>query len=234
MMETKNEIRLLLVEDDPMVMEINRSMVHRIPGFRVVGSAYDGAKALSLIRKLQPDLLLLDIFMPEQDGLTTLKRIRQGPPSPDVILITAAEESRFIHEALQNGAFDYIIKPFTFERLKIALQKYKDYYNLRHHPTVSQEELDKLLFASAEKQENLPKGLNSLTLYQVLTFLSQQKEALSAEEVAQAVGIARVTARRYLDYLVQRGDVQIDIQYGNVGRPIHRYQCLSCDQKDQN
>lgn len=233
-MGNEEEIRTLLVEDDPMVMEINRSMVQKITGFKIVGTANDGVKALSLIRKTQPDLLLLDLFMPEQDGLVTLKKIRQASPSPDVIVITAAEESRFIHQALQSGAFDYIIKPFTFERLKIALQKYQNYHRLRHHPKVSQEELDKLLFASAEKEENLPKGLNALTLYQVLTFLSQQKNPLSAEEVAQAIGIARVTARRYLDYLVQRGDVQVDIQYGNVGRPIHRYICLTCDQKGQN
>ncbi|CCQ97448.1 putative C4-dicarboxylate response regulator DctR [[Clostridium] ultunense Esp] len=233
-MASQDFIRILLVEDDPMVLEINRSMVQKIPGFLITGTANNGVKALQLIPSLKPDLLLLDIFMPEQDGLKTLKKIRQGNPSPDVILITAAEESRFIHEALQNGAFDYIIKPFTYERLKQALLKYREYRKLRSHKKVSQEELDRLLFSSVKKEEELPKGLTPLTLYQIRSFLAQQRKSLSAEEVAQAIGIARVTARRYLDYLVQQGDVELEIQYGSVGRPIHRYLCLRCDQYDQN
>ncbi|MBE3554257.1 MAG: response regulator [Thermicanus sp.] len=233
-MTSQDPIRILLVEDDPMVLEINRSMVQKIPGFNVVGTANDGVKAQKLIPSLTPDLLLLDIFMPEQDGLKTLKKIRQGIPSPDVILITAAEESRIIHEALQNGAFDYIIKPFTYERLKQALLKYREYRKLRSHQKMSQEELDRLRFSSVKKEEELPKGLTPLTLYQIRSFLSQQQKPLSAEEVAQAIGIARVTARRYLDYLVQLGDVELEIQYGSVGRPIHRYRYLRYDQYDQN
>jgi two-component system response regulator DctR len=69
----------------------------------------------------------------------------------------------------------------------------------------------------------LPKGLHEVTLHKILTYLTNQSDPVSAENVASSVGIARVTARRYLEHLEREGKLEIDIQYGGVGRPVNKY-----------
>lgn len=221
-------IRVLLIEDDPMVQEVNRQFVMRIDGFQVVGAAGNGVEGLRKIHELSPDLVILDIYMPEQNGIETLQQIRRQETRIDVIVVTAANDHPTVRNALQNGAVDYIIKPFTFERMQKALEKYKLFHHgIRVEEAVSQRQLDEFFHSNANKKApsvtELPKGLNEVTYQQIISHLQEQKKAKSAEEVADAVGIARVTARRYLDYLVQTGDIKIELKYGGVGRPVNRY-----------
>ncbi|WP_019121917.1 response regulator [Brevibacillus massiliensis] len=225
---TAQTIRVVIVEDDPMVQEVNRQFVERIPSFTVVGVAENGKEGVRLVKELRPELVIIDIFMPDQDGIETLKQLRSLNEPVDVIVITAAKDKETIQLMLRNGAIDYIMKPFQFERLKQALENYRRLRSqLKQGEFSSQAELDQLLFGkhpvSIEEQNHLPKGLNALTLQQVILFLTQQTRSLSAEEVAEQVGIARVTARRYLEYLEKTGRVCRDIRYGGVGRPTNRY-----------
>lgn len=208
-----------------MVQEINRHFVDSVSGFKVLGIAGNGLEGIALIEKLKPDLVLVDVFMPNQDGLTTLKMIRTKGYQVDVIAITAASDMDTVRSFLQHGAFDYIMKPFKFERMKKALENYRSFrMQLNKKQTISQEELDEVLFQKElEEQGELPKGLNGVTLKKVISFLSSHSFPISAEEVAEGVGIARVTARRYLEYLEKCGKVKIDIQYGGIGRPVNRY-----------
>ena len=69
----------------------------------------------------------------------------------------------------------------------------------------------------------MPKGFNRATLEKVLNFLKESKNGASADEVAAGIGVARVTARRYLDFMEKRNLIKVDIQYGNIGRPINQY-----------
>ncbi len=217
--------KVVLIEDDLMVQEVNRQFVNMVPGFRVIGAATNGQEGMELIKKLQPDLVLVDVYMPKQDGLVTLKQIRSGGFTVDVIAITAASDMETVRAFLQQGAFDYIMKPFKFERIKKALENYRSFrLQLREKQSISQEELDEVLFQKdLEVRADLPKGLNAVTLTKVSSYLSQNKASVSAEDVAEGVGIARVTARRYLEYLEKCGKVQIDIIYGGIGRPVNRY-----------
>jgi two-component system, CitB family, response regulator DctR len=222
-----SELKVLLIEDDPMVQEINKAFIEKVKGFKVISCASNGTEGMEQIRKLKPDLVVLDIYMPRQDGVKTLQRIRTEEIQVDVIVITAANDLDTIRSMLQNGAFDYIIKPFNFERIKKALDKYKDFHaTISPSGSVTQKDLDNLFYSEKKEVINtpeLPKGLNELTLKQIEAFLKIQTKAKSAEEVAEGVGIARVTARRYLDYLVKNGSIQMDIQYGTIGRPVNRY-----------
>jgi two-component system, CitB family, response regulator DctR len=222
-----SELKVLLIEDDPMVQEINKAFIEKVKGFKVISCASNGTEGMEQIRKLKPDLVVLDIYMPRQDGVKTLQRIRTEEIQVDVIVITAANDLDTIRSMLQNGAFDYIIKPFNFERIKKALDKYKDFHaTISPSGSVTQKDLDNLFYSEKREVINtpeLPKGLNELTLKQIEAFLKIQTKAKSAEEVAEGVGIARVTARRYLDYLVKNGSIQMDIQYGTIGRPVNRY-----------
>ncbi len=218
-------IRVLLIEDDPMVQEINRQFVEKVEGYKVIGSASNGKEGIELIKKEQPDLAFIDIYMPNQDGIMTIKQIRSEGLRTDVIAVTAASDIETVRDVLQHGAVDYIMKPFKFARIQRALKNYRNYHhNLLKKEAISQQELDRLLFQRGEREKSdLPKGLNLLTLEKVIEFLKGQHQAISAEEVAEGIGIARVTARRYLEYLEQSGRVEIVIEYGGIGRPVNQY-----------
>ncbi|MGE5672878.1 MAG: response regulator [Mycobacterium leprae] len=218
-------LEVLIVDDDPMVLQVNRGYVEAVDGFRVVGTARNGTDALTLAARLVPDLILLDVFMPDKDGVTMLRELRAAAVPSDVILVSAAEDAATIQEALRNGAHDYIIKPFRFERLRAALESYRGMkQKLQSTERLSQEELDRMWKNAAQPVgEETPKGLNEMTLQQVIGYLVEQTEPQTAGEVADALGLARVTARRYLDYLVKLGRVKLAMQYGGVGRPLNRY-----------
>jgi two-component system, CitB family, response regulator DctR len=220
--------RVLLIEDDPMVQEVNRQFIEQVKGFTVIGVAANGVEGIQLIRELHPDLVIIDIYMPHKDGLETLKEIRSEGYEVDVIAITAASDIDTVRRVLQNGAFDYIMKPFKFERLKQALENYHSFRQaLNEKESLTQKELDALLQTTEpqtfELSGELPKGLNEVTLQKIARYLRKQTEPVSAEEVAEGVGIARVTARRYLEYLEKKGEVTLDVQYGGIGRPVNRY-----------
>ncbi|WP_314001873.1 response regulator [uncultured Paenibacillus sp.] len=238
------EIRVLLIEDDPMVQEVNRLFVEKVDGFRVVGTASHGMEGLKRIDELQPDLVVLDIFMPSLDGIETLRSIRTMELPVDVVVVTAAKDTETIRAMMRGGAFDYIIKPFKLERIRQTLERYRvRHAALRLGESVTQDELDRILQSGeagaqdapneewAVSADNLPKGLNAATLKQVLAVIRHQGGRLSAEETAEGVGIARVTARRYLDYLEKSGIVRLAVHYGGLGRPVNRYE-LAREQND--
>lgn len=226
----KEPINVLLIEDDPMVQEVNRMFIERVPGFKVCAVAGNGQEGAEKAASYQPDLVLLDNFMPKQNGLETLQGFRNHDTDVDVIVISAAQDKETIKTMMRLGVFDYIIKPFKFERLKQALEKYRLFkHQMTGEGSVGQQDLDQLqgvpsTIKSPSVKEELPKGLNQQTLQQIIQFIKDQKSPLSAEETAEGIGIARVTARRYLDYLQKSGQVQIMIEYGGIGRPINRYQ----------
>jgi response regulator of citrate/malate metabolism len=216
-------IRVLIVEDDPMVLEVNSGFLARIPLFELCGAARTGEEALSLLKEQKPDLLLLDMFLPGISGFTVLKEIREQQLPIDVIMITAARDTNTVHEMFRLGAVDYLVKPFRFDRFKSALEAYQKMWNkLTDSSSLKQEDIDELKQININ-EEYLPKGLSEKTLRLILLALIEQSEPITAENLASHLGMARVTVRRYLDYLVQTGKIQVQIQYGNVGRPSHYY-----------
>lgn len=225
------EISVLIVEDDPMVQEINKRFIAKLKDFRVIAVASHGEEALKMLETIKPQLILLDVFMSKVDGLTTLKEIRKRGVNSDVILITADKSVQTVQQAIRYGAVDYIIKPFRFDRFKEALQNYKRRKEkLQEREVFQQRDLDRILHSSQEQSENqLPKGLNQVTLDSILAYLREHTEYLTSMELAQAVGIARVTARRYMEYLAEKRIVDIELEYGSVGRPIHKFR-ISEDQ----
>src|SRR5665648_90745 len=111
-----NHIDIVLVEDDPMVMAVNEGFIKQIEGFRIKSTARTGQDAIKIIQSLSPQLVILDIYLPDLDGIQVLKEIRrQGIPS-DVIMITAAQDVSTVQDVLRLGVVDYIIKPFKFEK----------------------------------------------------------------------------------------------------------------------
>ncbi|GAA4721755.1 response regulator [Brevibacillus fulvus] len=226
-------IQVLVVEDDLRIAEVNRRFVERVDGFQVVGIAASGQEAKDQLELLLPDLVLLDVYFPDINGLELLSYMKEHPYRTDVIMLTAAREVDTVAEAIRLGVFDFIAKPLVFERLRQTLQNYREFRNKlqrlkREKPRIHQEEIDQLMRAAGSKAANegkFTKGIDKITLAKISDYLKEKGEATS-EQVGQETGTSRSTARRYLEYLVGRGEATTDLSYGVVGRPERVYRSL--------
>ncbi|QJC54035.1 response regulator [Paenibacillus albicereus] len=225
-------IQVLIVEDDVRNAEIHRRFVGKVEGFEAAGVATDGRQALELLDILQPDLVLLDLFLPHVDGLELLRRIRAEHPRAGVIMVTAAKELHRVREAIEGGVYDYLLKPVIFDRLQEALLGFRSYRErmatLEAAGALGQPEIDALLrlrepVAERGRQSAYPKGIDQLTLDKVSGLLAEEEGPLTAPLLSARLGISRSTARRYLEYLVSAGRLQADLAYGSVGRPERVY-----------
>lgn len=215
---------VLVVDDDFMVAEIHRRFVEQVDGFRAVGVARTGAEALNAARELRPQLILLDVYLPDMTGLEVLQRLRSGGDSVGVIMITAARELDTVSGALDGGAADYLIKPFEFDQLKTKLDAFAARADALESADGVDQSLIDSLFGGAGAQSHqgvLPKGLGAETGRLVMDAVNEAGE-VSAAECAERVGISRVSARRYLEHFLSTGALEIRLQYG-AGRPERRY-----------
>lgn len=215
----------MIVEDDPLVMEINSKFLKRIEGFilyKAVSNLND-AKKFILIKK--PDLILLDVYLPKENGIDLLKWIRRQELDIDIILITADKTIERVQEAFRYGVVDYLIKPFSFERFKESLIQFKDRYNqFNENNIIEQEELDKFISSSTTYQSDFPKGLNKYTYRAILNEIEKSNyRDFTVEILAEKLGIAKTTIRRYLEYMQKENKVEKFIEYGKVGRPQYKY-----------
>lgn len=221
-------IEVLIVEDNTKISRTHQAFVEKVGGFQVTGIANTIAEARLMLDTLEPDLILLDIYFPEENGIDFLKELR-AEHATDVILITAAREVEMLHRALQGGAFDYMIKPVFFERFNEALCNYRSYREqLASTKSLTQEEADRLFRASSAGvlpgSDDLPKGIDMVTLNTIMQVFEKDREAcLSATEVGKRTGVSRTTARKYLEYLISAGSLRINLDYGTKGRPERKY-----------
>jgi response regulator of citrate/malate metabolism len=215
---------VLIVDDDFMVAEIHRRFVERIDGFRPVAVARTGAEALSVAGALRPDLILLDVYLPDMTGLQVLHRLRAEGDHVGVIMITAARELDTVRSALDGGAADYLIKPFEFDQLRAKLTAFATRADALASDRGADQPMIDALFGGAgapPAQETMPKGLGPETGRLVLDAVVRADE-VSAAECADLVGISRVSARRYLEHYLAAGVLELRLQYG-AGRPERRY-----------
>ena len=223
-------IRTLVVDDDFRVAELHCAYVERVKGFSVAGRASTGAEALESVDRLRPDLVLLDIYLPDMSGLDVLQRLRDdGQHAVDVISITAAREIESLRTAMRGGVVHYLIKPFLFATFEEKLLSYAAAHDrMVHLAKAEQGDVDRIFSAlRSTHNEPLPKGLSDVTLDLILQALGRSQSGLAAAAVADAAGLSRVTARRYLDHLCQLGKAELTMRYGGPGRPEHRYRLLT-------
>ncbi|YCK34783.1 response regulator [Actinomadura sp. ATCC 39365] len=218
-----NDVRVLVVDDDFMVARIHGGYVARVPGFEVVAVAHTGADALAAVAELRPDLVLLDIYLPDMSGLEVLKAI----DDVDVLMISAARDVATVREAMRGGAVNYLIKPFTAAALTERLRQYADTRRrlTAIGPQARQDDVDRL-FGAPKQPVPVPKGLSPATCALVAQALRAAGRDLSAAETAELTGLSRVSARRYLEHLCASGRAELHPRYGTAGRPEHRYRWL--------
>lgn len=221
-------LNTLIIEDDIKIAEIQRIFVEKIDGFSVVGIAHSISEAEEMVFVLEPDLVLLDIFLPDGNGIEFLWKIRSKLKRTDVVLITAAKEVEFFEEAMRGGVFDYILKPLVFSRFKNTLDEFKKHRKkLENISTISQQDIDRLLHQTGKissEENDIPKGIDPITLKKVSTMLNADNSGgISAEKAGSLIGVSRTTSRRYLEYLVAKGTATADLCYGTQGRPERVY-----------
>lgn len=233
------DIRVLVVEDEPIAAAAHAAYIGRLDGFILAGSAPDGQSALRLMTEFAAagapvELVLLDMNLPDLHGLDVARRMRAGGLFADIIAITAVRELNIVRSAVASGVVQYLIKPFTYATFADKLASYRLFREQLASPGpgaagagASQSDVDQA-FASlrAPSELPLPKGLSASTLESVQDFMKVQPGAVSASEVMEALGMSRVTARRYLEYLADAGIVTRTARYGTPGRPENEYRWL--------
>lgn len=221
-------IRTLVVEDDPVSAAAHVAYVARVPGFEVVGNAGTGEAALRTLSTTAIDLVLLDVHLPDTNGLEVLRRMRAAGHTTDVIMVTRARDLAVVQAAVAFGATQYLVKPFTFAAVRAKLTSHLEYRaRLERDHVLAQHDVDELFgtLRGPTAARGLPKGVSRETLDAVAAALEATGPAagLTAAEVAGAVGASRVTARRYLEYLAETGMSVRHARYGETGRPQVEY-----------
>ncbi|HKT01507.1 MAG TPA: response regulator [Rugosimonospora sp.] len=218
-------IRTLVVDDDYRVARIHAASVERVPGFACVGQAHTAAEARSAIAEHQPDLLLLDIYLPDEDGLSLLRSLRAQPSAPDCIIISAARDLRMVRSAMQVGAVYYLVKPFGFAQLRDQLEAYRRWRaRLASAGEADQATVDTLynLLRGSSSSTAVRRHL-SLTTQRILDVIATAGQPVGAAHIAGQLGVSRPTVQRYLAKLERQGLIELHLEYGAAGRPNHLY-----------
>lgn len=220
-------MNIMIAEDDYHVADIHEKFLQQLQGVHVIAKAQSASETIRLVDQHQPDLVLLDVYLPDQLGVDVLEQLYEVAPHVQVILITAATEKDIFTEALHHGVVDYLIKPIAFERLKEAIEKASEQRKkLTHSTRITQSIADTFFLRvkeSSDKGEELPKGIDRLTLEKVRQLLHDQKEGITAEALGKKFGASRTTSRRYLEYLISIEEAKAELEYGIVGRPERKY-----------
>jgi response regulator of citrate/malate metabolism len=221
-------IGVLIVDDDFMVAKVHAGFIAALDGFEVAGTASTGAQALAEVDRLSPDLVLLDVYLPDMTGLEVLRRLRAAGSSTDVIVISAARDVDSIRSALHGGVLHYLVKPFDRRTFEARLRGYAALRGeLAEIDAAGQSDVDRMFGLSRGESPaavQTPKGITPETLELVRQALDAAgAEGLSATECSARTGLARVSARRYLEQLVAGQQADVRQRYGTAGRPERRF-----------
>jgi response regulator of citrate/malate metabolism len=221
-------IRTLIIEDDFRVAEVNAAYVAQAKDFEVIGVAFNAASGYQMVLDLKPDLVLLDIYLPDESGLELFARLQQLPrgSKPDVFVITAARDSQSLKDAIQLGAATYIVKPFKGNELIERLRTYQTAFTrLSSQEEVSQEDADATVALMRGTRVDISSDASSSnpTTAMIVKCMQEKGVPMSASEISQSLGISRATAQRYLSQMADRKLVVLELQYGTAGRPVNNY-----------
>lgn len=222
-------IRTLVVDDDFRVAHIHAASVERVDGFVCVGQAFNATQARASVAELRPDLLILDIYLPDEDGLTLLRSLAAAGSAPDTIFITAARDVSSVRAAIGLGAIHYLVKPFGFAQLREQLRAYQNWRDrlvAEADAPADQATVDNLI--QLLRGPGIATGKSTLppTMARILDAVRQAVDPIGATGVAAELGISRPTAQRYLSDLERRRLVELQLSYGSTGRPEHRYRAI--------
>ncbi|MDW0116107.1 response regulator [Sporosarcina thermotolerans] len=220
-------INVLIVEDDFRIAEIHQQLLESIEGIQVVGKALRAEEVHGYFQKERIDLLLVDIYMPDQLGIDLVMDLKKTYTDLSFIMITAAKDMEILERSVKAGAFHYLIKPLQLQKLQEVIEQFKKRKSILESDKPVEQSLVDQLFSKhsfeTQQQETLPKGVNALTLSKVMETMTDFSEGTTVEEIGEQIGVSRTTARRYMEYLVSIGKMKAELEYGIVGRPERKY-----------
>lgn len=231
MKEVKDDsIKVLIVEDEPILAELNAEFIQRDTKVEVIGIASNLAEAKIMVEKLKPKLILLDNYLPDGRGIELFEYIINNNLACYVIFITAASDMDTCSKAIRFGAFDYLIKPVSFQRLKHSLERFELFlYRQSLQKHVNQRRIDELFNLQTKDfvDVNRPsKGIEEITLQKVKDLFMQTDKPQTVDEIVEKAQISKTTARRYLEYCVQTKLLTVELNHGKIGRPERLYKRL--------
>ncbi|MCD7034284.1 response regulator [Metabacillus sp. GX 13764] len=220
-------VNVLIAEDDFRVASVHEKFLENIKGISIAGKTVNALDTLKFLKSHPVDLLILDIYLPDDLGTDLLSKIRERFSCVDVIIVTASTDKNFLLRALQYGVFNYLIKPVSLEKFTEVIENYQNKRSLiEKHDELNQTMIDHYFghqTSSIETQTIVPKGIDQITLEKVAAIVIKHTQGISAEEAGKEIGVSRTTARRYLEYLISIGNCYAELVYGIVGRPERRY-----------
>lgn len=227
-------MHVLIVEDDPMVEFIHRNYLEKSNKFSIIYSANSLKMAQEILDSKPVDLLLLDIHLKDGNGLDLLGHIRKMTHSLEVIVITAASESKTVEKGLHYGVVDYLVKPFTNERFQDSLSLFFQRKQALAQTSLMQATIDQLVKRDSQdiksksiKTDSLDKGLVMDTLYRIKETIEALPQPFTIQELADKSDFSHVSVRKYIGYLEEQGEVNSRVIYTKIGRPYKIYTALS-------
>lgn len=219
-------LSVLVVEDEPVAAEAHTAYVERVPGFAVAATVGTSQAALQALQDRHVDVVLLDMNLPDRHGLEVIRAMRAGGHRADVIALTSARDLDVVRAAVSLGVVQYVLKPFVFATLRERLLAYRAYREQVQgaEQVGTQAEVDEVIGGlRAGAETRLPKGMSEELLSRVSRALREADAGISATEVGDAVGVSRVTARRYAEFLCDSRLVVRRSRYTGSGRPEVEY-----------
>ncbi len=222
------EIKVLIVEDDPMVAQINSSYLKKTQGVVLAGVVNSVEEAKNFLCNHTAHIVLLDIFLGGDSGINLLKYIRSNNIPVEVIIVSAAKDKDHIFTAMSYGVCDYLVKPFSFTRFEKSLNLAKSRVLYLQKDIFDQRDLDNMIFTNKKNisENSLPKGLDKKTLINICGIILKHSEDFTINEIATTSNISRVTVKKYFDYLFQQSYIEEKVIYGSVGRPTLYYRII--------
>ncbi|APC11256.1 MULTISPECIES: two-component response regulator DpiA [Providencia] len=220
------KIKILIVEDELLLAEMHGEYIKTYPACDKVWLAGNLAEARKMIEYMKPDLILLDNYLPDGKGIDLVHELIQERNNADIVFTTAASDMETVSEAIRLGVFDYLVKPIAYERLGQTLDRYIQRKSvLQANSKTNQSKIDDMFntYARGESKEELPTGIDIITLEKILALFADSEAEYTAESIAETIKLSRTTARRYLEYCLAKNKIEAEIEYGKVGRPQRVY-----------
>ncbi|OCF97692.1 response regulator [Gilliamella apis] len=226
----EDTIKVLIVEDEPILAELNAEFIQRDTKVEVIGIAATLEEAKVMVEKLKPTLILLDNYLPDGKGIELFEYIINNNLDCYVIFITAASDMDTCSKAIRFGAFDYLIKPVSYQRLKHSLERFELFlYRQSLQKHVNQRRIDELFNLQTKDFVDInrhSKGIEEITLQKVKDLFMQTNEPQTVDQIVEKANISKTTARRYLEYCVQTKLLTVELNHGKIGRPERLYKRL--------
>jgi DNA-binding NarL/FixJ family response regulator len=202
---TTRSIRVLLADDERLVRTGFRMILQGEPDISVVGEASDGREAVEAARRERPDVILMDIRMPDLDGLEAMRRILAGPGrAPRVIVLTTFDLDEYVYEALRGGASAFLLKDAPEDHLLAAIRVAADGGSL-FSPSVTRRLVE--AFARAAPASAPPAGLADLTGRELEVF-GLIARGLSNREIAERLVVTEHTAKTHVAHVLAKLDLR--------------------------